>query len=158
LQSLYEQFNHTLLEKNLSIQQYTYKLNEINSRINTAGSKFDINQIKSRILSNLSKFYQHFRTTYYLINQDIAVVNLINLLIQKEQSKKLQELNKKEKINTIITNQTDGNRNNNQNTNQNTNKRDKCDTYKCKHDEEYIIKKDMIPKDWQGSEEIKKRL
>jgi hypothetical protein len=105
LQLLYEQFNYILLEKNLSIQQYIHKFNEINSRINTAGDKFDINQIKSRILSNLLKFYQHFRTIYYLINQDIAVVNLINLLIQKEQSRKLQELNKKkEKINTMTIN------------------------------------------------------
>jgi hypothetical protein len=68
LQFLYEQFNHTLLEKNQTIQQYIYKLNEINSRINTAEDKFDINQIKSRILNNLSKFYQHFRIIYYLIN------------------------------------------------------------------------------------------
>jgi hypothetical protein len=43
LQSLYEQFNHILLEKNQFIQQYTHKLNKINSRINTAGDKFDIN-------------------------------------------------------------------------------------------------------------------
>jgi hypothetical protein len=42
LQSLYEQFNYTLLEKNQSIQQYIYKLNEINSRINIAEGKFDI--------------------------------------------------------------------------------------------------------------------
>jgi hypothetical protein len=42
------------------------------------------------------------------MNQDIAVVNLINVLIQEKQSRKLQELNKKEeKINIIITNQTD---------------------------------------------------
>jgi hypothetical protein len=48
------------------------------------------------------------------MNQDIAVVNLINLLIQEEQSRKFQELNKKEeKVNIVITNQTDGNRNNN---------------------------------------------
>jgi hypothetical protein len=93
------------LEKNQTIQQYIYKFNKINSRINTAGDKFDIDQIKSRILSNLSKFYQHFRTTYYLINQDIAVVDLINLLIQEEQFRKFQKLNKKEeKVNTIITN------------------------------------------------------
>jgi hypothetical protein len=82
-----------------------------------------------------------------LMNQDIAVVDLINLLIQKEQSRKLQELDKKEeKVNTIITNQTDGNRNNNQNINQNTNRRDKCDIYRCKHGREYIIKKDIISK------------
>jgi hypothetical protein len=68
LQSLYEQFNYISLEKDQIIQQYIYKLNEINSRINTAGSKFDINQIKLRILNNLSKSYQHFRTTYYLMN------------------------------------------------------------------------------------------
>jgi hypothetical protein len=42
LQLLYEQFNHTSLEKNQSIQQYTHKLNEINSRINTVGNKLDI--------------------------------------------------------------------------------------------------------------------
>jgi hypothetical protein len=48
------------------------------------------------------------------MNQDIAVVNLINLLVQEEQSRKFQKLNKKEeKINTIIINQTDGNKNNN---------------------------------------------
>jgi hypothetical protein len=118
LQFLYEQFNHTLLEKNQTIQQYIYKFNKINSRINTAGSKFDINQIKSRIFSNLPKFYQHFRITYYLINQNIVVVDLINLLIQKKQFRKFQELNKKEKkINTITINQTDWNRKNNQNTN-----------------------------------------
>jgi hypothetical protein len=74
-------------------------------------------------------------------------VNLINLLIQKEQSRKLQKLNKKEKkINTIIINQTDGNRNNNQNINQNINRRDKCDIYKCRHGGECIVKKDMISK------------
>jgi hypothetical protein len=118
LQSLYEQFNYILLEKNQTIQQYIHKLNKINSRINTAGGKFDISQIKLRIFSNLSKFYQYFRTIYYLINQDIAVVNLINLLIQEEQSRKLQGLDKKEeKVNTVIINQTDGNRNNNQNIN-----------------------------------------
>jgi hypothetical protein len=145
LQSLYEQFNYTSLKKDQSIQQYIYKLNKINSRINTAGNKFDINQIKSRIFSDLSKFYQHFKITYYLINQDIAIVNLINLLIQKKQSRKLQELNKKEeKINTITTNQINGNKNNNQNTNQNTNKRDKYDTYKYKYDREYMIKKNII--------------
>jgi hypothetical protein len=83
------------LEKNQTIQQYIYKLNKINSRINIVGSKFDINQIKLRILSDLSKSYQHFRITYYLINQDIAVVDLINLLIQEEQFRKFQELNKK---------------------------------------------------------------
>jgi hypothetical protein len=43
LQSLYEQFNYILLEKNQFIQQYIYKLNEINSRINIAEGKFDIN-------------------------------------------------------------------------------------------------------------------
>jgi hypothetical protein len=75
-------------------------------------------------------------------------VDLINLLIQEEQSKKLQKLDKKEeKINIIITNQIDGNRNNNQNTNQNTNRRDKCDIYKYRHDRECMVKKDMIPKD-----------
>ncbi len=68
LQFLYEQFNHTLLKKDQIIQQYIYKLNKINSRINTAGSKFDINQIKSRIFNDLSKSYQYFRTTYYLMN------------------------------------------------------------------------------------------
>jgi hypothetical protein len=102
------------LEKDQSIQQYIYKFNKINSQINVAEGKFDINQIKSRIFSDLSKSYQHFRTIYYLINQDIAVVNLINLLIQEEQSRKFQKLNKKEeKVNTVITNQIDGNRNNN---------------------------------------------
>jgi hypothetical protein len=75
-------------------------------------------------------------------------VDLINLLIQKEQSRKFQELDKKEeKINTITINQTDGNKNNNQNINQNTNRRDKYNTYGYKHDGECIIKKDMILKD-----------
>jgi hypothetical protein len=38
-------------------------------------------------------------------------VDLINLLIQEEQFRKLQRLNKKEeKINTITTNQTDWNK------------------------------------------------
>jgi hypothetical protein len=93
------------------------------------------------------------------MNQNIAVVNLINLLIQEKQSRKFQKLDKKEeKINTITTNQTNENRNNNQNINQNTNRRDKCDTYGCKHDKEYIVKKDMILKDWQGSDEARKRL
>jgi hypothetical protein len=74
-------------------------------------------------------------------------VNLVNLLIQKEQSRKLQELNKKEeKINTVITNQTDGNRNNNQNINQNTNRRDKYDICRYRYGGEYMIKKDMILK------------
>jgi hypothetical protein len=74
-------------------------------------------------------------------------VDLINLLIQKKQSRKFQKLNKKkEKINTITINQTDGNRNNNQNTNQNTNRRDKCNIYRYKHDGEYMVKKDIIPK------------
>jgi hypothetical protein len=74
-------------------------------------------------------------------------VDLINLLIQEEQSRKLQELNKKkEKVNTITTNQTDGNRNNNQNINQNTNRRDKCDTYEYRHDGECMIKKNVILK------------
>jgi hypothetical protein len=83
------------------------------------------------------------------MNQDIAVVNLINLLIQEKQSRKLQELNKKEeKINTVTINQTDGNRNNNQNINQNINRRDKCDTYKYRYDRECMIKKDMISKNW----------
>jgi hypothetical protein len=71
-------------------------------------------------------------------------VDLVNLLIQKKQSRKLQELDKKEeKVNTITINQIDGNKN----TNQNTNRRDKCDTYRYKHDGEYMIKKDMISKD-----------
>jgi hypothetical protein len=81
------------------------------------------------------------------MNQDIAIVDLINLLIQKEQSRKLQELNKKEKkINIVITNQTNGNRNNNQNINQNTNRRDKYNIYEYRHDEKYMIKKDIISK------------
>jgi hypothetical protein len=81
------------------------------------------------------------------MNQDIAVVDLINLLVQEEQSRKLQELNKKEKkINTLITNQTNGNRNNNQNINQNINRRDKYDIYGCRHDGECIVKKDVISK------------
>jgi hypothetical protein len=85
-------------------------------------------------------------------------VDLINLLIQKEQSRKFQELNKKEeKINTIIINQIDGNRNNNQNINQNTNRRDKYDIYRYRHGGEYMIKKDMIFKDWQNSDEVRKR-
>jgi hypothetical protein len=106
-------------------------------------------KLKSRILNNLSKSYQHFKIIYYLINQDIVIVDPINLLIQEEQSRKFQKLNKKkEKINTVITNQIDGNRNNNQNTNQNTNRRDKCDTYKYRHGGEYMIKKDMISKNW----------
>jgi hypothetical protein len=76
-------------------------------------------------------------------------VNLVNLLVQEEQSRKLQELDKKkEKINIVITNQIDGNRNNNQNTNQNINRRDKCDIYGCRHDEECMVKKDVISKDW----------
>jgi hypothetical protein len=75
-------------------------------------------------------------------------VDLINLLIQEEQSRKLQELDKKEeKINTITTNQTDGNRNNNQNINQNTNRRDKYDIYGYRHDGECMIKKGVILKD-----------
>jgi hypothetical protein len=42
------------------------------------------------------------------MNQDIAVVDLVNLLVQEKQSKKFQELDKKEeKINTVIINQTD---------------------------------------------------
>jgi hypothetical protein len=85
-------------------------------------------------------------------------VDLINLLIQKEQSRKLQELDKKEeKINTIIINQTDGNRNNNQNINQNINRRDKCDICGYKHGRECMVKKDMILKDWQSSDEVRKR-
>jgi hypothetical protein len=105
LQLLYEQFNYTLLKKDQTIQQYIYKFNKFNSRINIAGDKFDIDQIKSRIFNNLSKFYQHFRIIYYLMNQDIAVVDLINLLIQEEQSIKFQELDKKKKkVNIITTN------------------------------------------------------
>jgi hypothetical protein len=74
-------------------------------------------------------------------------VDLINLLIQEEQSRKFQELDKKEeKVNTIITNQIDGNRNNNQNINQNINRRDKCDIYGCRHDGECMVKKDVISK------------
>jgi hypothetical protein len=88
LQFLYEQFNHTSLKKNQTIQQYIYKFNKINSRINITEDKFDIDQIKSRIFNSLPKFYQHFRITYYLMNQDIAVVNLINLLVQEKQSRK----------------------------------------------------------------------
>jgi hypothetical protein len=74
-------------------------------------------------------------------------VDLINLLIQEKQSRKFQELNKKEeKINIIIINQIDGNKNNNQNINQNINRRDKYDIYECRHDGEYIIKKGIISK------------
>jgi hypothetical protein len=62
----------------------------------------------------------------------------------------------------VSINQTDRNRNNNQNinqnTNQNTNRRDKCNTYRYKHGEEYMIKKNMILMDLQGSDEIRKRL
>jgi hypothetical protein len=76
-------------------------------------------------------------------------VDLINLLIQKKQFRKLQELNKKEeKINIITINQTDGNKNNNQNTNQNTNRRDKCDIYRYRHGGEYMVKKGVISKNW----------
>jgi hypothetical protein len=76
-------------------------------------------------------------------------VDLINLLIQEEQSRKLQKLDKKEeKVNTVTTNQTDGNKNNNQNTNQNINRRDKCDIYGYRHDRECMVKKDVIPKNW----------
>jgi hypothetical protein len=87
------------------------------------------------------------------MNKDIAIVDLINLLIQKEQSKKFQELNKKEeKVNIILINQTNRNRNSsqniNQNTNQNTNRRDKCDICGYKHDRECIVKKGMISKNW----------
>jgi DNA repair exonuclease SbcCD ATPase subunit len=79
------------------------------------------------------------------MNQDIAVVDLINLLIQEEQFRKFHELDKKEeKINIIIINQTDENRNNNQNINQNTNRRDKCDICGCRHDGEYMVKKGVI--------------
>jgi hypothetical protein len=78
-------------------------------------------------------------------------VDLINLLIQKEQSRKLQELDKKEeKINTVSTNQTNRNRNNSQNINQNTNqsinRRDKCDIYRYRHGGECMIKKGVISK------------
>jgi hypothetical protein len=55
---------------------------------------------------------------------------------------------KEEKINTIIINQIDGNRNNNQNTNQNTNRRDKYDIYRYRYDREYMVKKDVISKNW----------
>jgi hypothetical protein len=76
-------------------------------------------------------------------------VNLVNLLIQEKQFRKFQELNKKEeKINIIIINQIDGNRNNNQNINQNTNRRDKCDIYRYRHDRECMIKKGVISKNW----------
>jgi hypothetical protein len=82
------------------------------------------------------------------MNQDIAIVDLINLLIQEEQSRKFQELDKKEeKINTVTINQTNWNRNNNQNTNQSTNRRDKCDIYGCRHGGECMVKKDVISKD-----------
>jgi hypothetical protein len=74
-------------------------------------------------------------------------VNLINLQIQEKQFRKFQKLNKKEeKVNTVITNQTDGNRNNNQNINQNTNRRDKCNICRCRHGGECMIKKDVISK------------
>jgi hypothetical protein len=86
-------------------------------------------------------------------------VNLINLLIQEEQSRKFQRLNKKEeKINTIIIHQTDGNRNNNQNINQNINRRNKYDIYRCRHDGECMVKKGVILKNWQDSDEARKRL
>jgi hypothetical protein len=76
-------------------------------------------------------------------------VDLINLLIQEEQSRKFQGLNKKEeKINTVTINQTNGNRNNNQNINQNINRRDKCDTCEYRHGGECMVKKDVILKDW----------
>jgi hypothetical protein len=65
---------------------------------------------------------------------------------------------KEEKINTVIINQTDWNRNNNLNINQNTNRRDKCDTYRCRHGEEYIVKKDIISKNWQNFDKARKRL
>jgi hypothetical protein len=130
---------------------YIYKFNELNSRINTTQGKLDIDQIKLHIFNNLSKFYQHFRIFYYLINQNIAVVNIVNLVIEEEQFRKLQELDKKEKkINIILIYQTNRNRNNNQNinqnTNQSTNRRDKCDTYRYRHGREYMIKKNMISK------------
>jgi hypothetical protein len=72
-------------------------------------------------------------------------MNLINLLIQEKQFRKLQELNKKkEKVNTISINEI----NRNQNINQSTNRRDKCDIYRCRHGGEYIIKKGVISKNW----------
>jgi hypothetical protein len=75
-------------------------------------------------------------------------VNLINLFVQEEQFRKFQELDKKEeKINIVIINQIDWNRNNNQNINQNINRRDKCDIYECRHDGECMIKKGVISKD-----------
>jgi hypothetical protein len=74
-------------------------------------------------------------------------VDLVNLLIQEKQSRKLQRLDKKkEKINIIIINQIDGNKNINQNINQNTNRRDKYDIYRYRYGGECIIKKDIILK------------
>jgi hypothetical protein len=68
-------------------------------------------------------------------------------------------LNKKEKkVNIIIINQIDENRNNNQNTNQNIIRRDKCDICGCRHGGECMIKKGIISKDWQDSDKARKRL
>jgi hypothetical protein len=44
LQSLYEQFNYILLKKDQIIQQYIYKFNKLNSRINTTGDRFDMSR------------------------------------------------------------------------------------------------------------------
>jgi hypothetical protein len=75
-------------------------------------------------------------------------VNLVSLLVQEERSRKFQESNKKEeKVNTVITNQIDWNRNNNQNINQNINRRDKYDIYRCRHGGECMVKKNVISKD-----------
>jgi hypothetical protein len=79
-------------EQSRKFQELNKKEEKINTVIiNIIENKFYIDQIKSLIFNDLSKFYQYFKTIYYLINQDIAVVNLINLLIQKEQSRKFQK-------------------------------------------------------------------
>jgi hypothetical protein len=155
LHFLYEQFSRTSLEKDQSIQQYANKLNELNARIIAAGGKLENDQVKARILSGLPKSYQHFRTAYYMLNQDISASDLIHLLVQEEQSKRLQGLDKKEeKVNAVSINQV----NRNKNTNQNANKCDKCDTCGYRHGGECMVKKGVIPKDWQGSDEARKRL
>jgi hypothetical protein len=108
LQDLFEQFWETSLAKLPNMQAYINKLKSTKKRIIEAGETLNDEQMKTKIMSNFTNQYAHFKTAYRLIPRaEKETINQISqLLISEEHTRSSARLEKKNIVHYIFSNVT----------------------------------------------------
>jgi hypothetical protein len=130
------------------MQDYINKIKSIKQRIIGAGGTIDDDQLKARLLSDLTSQYAAFKSTFRLMDQaNKETVNQVcQILISKEYSRNKTGLDKEQAVNHVLFNQSQKEKGANNNTF--SKQRDKYKICNYFHKGECFVKTGKIPSDW----------